>query len=57
MTDHVAVILQARTGSTRFPGKVLANLGGRPLIAFLIERLKRCESVNNFILATTKARR
>ncbi len=41
MSDHVAVILQARTGSSRLPGKVLADLSGRPMLAFLVERLER----------------
>ena len=40
--DQIAVILQARTGSSRYPGKVLADLAGRPMLAFLVERLKRC---------------
>lgn len=48
-----AVILQARTGSSRLPGKVLADLSGRPLISFLIERLKRCALLDEIILATT----
>ena len=52
-TNKSAVILQARTGSSRLPGKVLADLSGRPLISFLIERLKRCASVDEIILATT----
>jgi len=34
------VIIQARLGSTRMPAKVLANLGGVPLLEFLINRLK-----------------
>ena len=54
MTDQVAVILQARTGSSRLPGKVLADLMGRPMLAFIVERLKRCTSVDRFILATTE---
>ena len=53
MTDQVAVILQARTGSSRLPGKVLADLLGRPMLAFLVERLMRCSSVDKVILATT----
>lgn len=53
MTDQVAVILQARTGSSRLPGKVLADLAGRPMLTFLVERLKRCSSVDRVILATT----
>ena len=54
MKDQVAIILQARTGSSRFPGKVLADLAGRPMLAFLMERLRRCPSVDKFILATTE---
>ena len=54
MTEQVAVILQARTGSSRLPGKVLADLAGRPMLAFIVERLKRCAAVDRFILATTE---
>jgi len=53
MADQVAVILQARTGSSRLPGKVLADLAGRPMLAFLVERLQRCALVDRCILATT----
>ncbi len=54
MSDKVAVIIQARTGSSRLPGKVLADLAGRPMLAFLVERLKRCASIDMHILATTE---
>ena len=53
--DQVTVILQARTSSSRLPGKVVANLAGRPLLAFLVERLSRCKAVNRIILATTES--
>lgn len=53
MFSQTAVIVQARTGSTRLPGKVLADLGGRPLFAFLLERLRRCDVVQTIVLATT----
>ena len=53
--EQVTVILQARTSSSRLPGKVVANLAGRPLLAFLVERLSRCKAVNRIILATTES--
>lgn len=33
------VVIQARTGSTRLPGKVLADVGGMPMLAFQLRRL------------------
>jgi glutamate-1-semialdehyde 2,1-aminomutase len=48
-----AVIVQARMGSSRLPGKVVADLGGRPMITFLLERLRRCHAVDHVLLATT----
>jgi len=53
VTRQTAVIVQARSGSSRLPGKVLANVGGRPLLAFLIERLQRCVAIDHILLATT----
>lgn len=35
-----AVIIQARMGSKRFPGKVLAPLAGKPVLQHVIERAK-----------------
>ncbi|HEY6019203.1 MAG TPA: NTP transferase domain-containing protein [Candidatus Paceibacterota bacterium] len=38
--SRVGVIIQARTGSKRFPGKVLANLAGKPVIQHVVERCR-----------------
>jgi spore coat polysaccharide biosynthesis protein SpsF len=46
------VILQARMGSSRLPGKVLAPLGDRSLLAQCIERLVAAR-VGEVIVATT----
>lgn len=49
---RAAVVLQARTGSTRLPGKVLALVGGQPIVAHCITRLGE-RSALPVILATT----
>ncbi len=49
MTVHC--IIQARLGSTRLPGKVLMEIEGKPLLQYLIERLKKCTRVDKIILA------
>ena len=47
------VIIQARTQSTRLPNKVLALINDNPLIWYIIERLKSCETIEQIILATS----
>lgn len=51
----VAVVVQARTGSTRFPNKVLAPLGGRPMLDHVLARAGRAASADIVVLATTTA--
>ena len=51
---HVVLIMQARMGSSRLPGKSLMPLAGQPLVGRVIERVQRCKSVDKIILATTK---
>lgn len=38
---RVAVVIPARLGSTRLPGKMLADIGGRPLIVRTVEAARR----------------
>ena len=45
-------IVQARTTSTRFPGKVLADLAGQPLLAWVLRRA-RASAVDDVVVATT----
>jgi spore coat polysaccharide biosynthesis protein SpsF len=47
------IIVQARMGSTRLPGKVLADLAGAPAIVRLFERLKEVKGSPALILATS----
>ena len=46
-------VIQARSGSTRFPRKVLAPLQGRPMLAHIIDRVSRASLVERVVVATT----
>ncbi len=50
----VGIIVQARTHSSRLPFKVLKEIGEKPLIEYLLERLKRVKNADRLIVATTK---
>lgn len=49
----VVMIVQARMTSARLPGKVLMDLGGKPMLQRQLERLQRCRRVDRLVLATT----
>ena len=46
-------IVQARTGSTRLPNKVMKKIGESPMIAVILARLARCEELDEVVVATT----
>jgi len=48
----VTVVIPARYASTRFPGKPLADLCGKPMIQWVYERSSLCRSVGRVIVAT-----
>lgn len=50
---RVAAILQARTSSTRLPGKVLADVAGAPMIVRQIERIRLARMLDALIVATS----
>ena len=51
------IIIQARTGSKRYPKKILAKIDQRNVLEFLIDRLLKTFSKNKIIIATTKFKR
>lgn len=53
MKPGTVAIIQARMGSTRFPGKVMMTLAGRPIFAYLVERISRSRTLDSILVATT----
>jgi spore coat polysaccharide biosynthesis protein SpsF len=47
------VVVQARTGSTRLPGKILLPLAGRPMLARQLERIRAARADFELVVATT----
>ena len=52
----VLAVIPARYGSTRFPGKPLAMLGGKPMIQHVYERVARAKGVREVVVATDDQR-
>jgi len=50
---RTVVIMQARMGSTRLPGKLLKEVLDKPLLLYQIERLRRVTLANEIVVATT----
>lgn len=53
MENRTTIITQARTGSTRFPRKILEKINQKTLLEIHLQRLKKSRLVNEIILATT----
>ena len=49
-------IIPARYASTRFPGKPLALLAGKPLIQHVVEQCEKAQSLSEIIVATDDTR-
>lgn len=56
LSKKVAAILPARWGSTRFPGKPLHVIAGKPLIQHVWERCGRARTLDRVIIATDDMR-
>ncbi len=52
MDDRRIAIIPARMGSSRFPGKPLAQLLGRPMIEHVLRRAEMCTQLNAVYVAT-----
>jgi len=47
------LVVQARLGSTRLPGKIFKEVLGKPLLHYQLERLRRVQNVEGIVIATT----
>jgi spore coat polysaccharide biosynthesis protein SpsF len=52
--EKVVAIIQARMSSKRFPKKILHHVQGKPLLSYMVERLERCEELDEIIISTSK---
>ncbi|MFQ5767506.1 MAG: cytidylyltransferase domain-containing protein, partial [Acidobacteriota bacterium] len=53
---RTGIVIQARMGSSRFPGKILAPLAGRPLLEQLVNRLLGIQGIDLRVIATSTLR-
>ncbi|MFH1664879.1 MAG: glycosyltransferase family protein [Candidatus Omnitrophota bacterium] len=49
----VIAVVQCRMGSQRLPGKVLAEISGKPMLWHIVERLKHSRSINEVVVSTS----
>jgi spore coat polysaccharide biosynthesis protein SpsF len=50
---RINVVIQARTGSTRLPGKVLEDLGGHPVLEWVVRAAQAATQIDTVIVATS----
>jgi len=51
--EKISAVIEARMTSTRLPGKHMMLAKGKPMIGYLINRLKEVPSLDNIVMATT----
>ncbi|HUU44560.1 MAG TPA: 3-deoxy-manno-octulosonate cytidylyltransferase [Acidobacteriota bacterium] len=54
--DRIVGIIPARWGSTRFPGKIVTPIAGKPLLEWIIRGCRRSRRVQHWIVATDDRR-
>lgn len=56
MSTRIVGVIPSRWGSTRFPGKSLAVIGGKPLLVWVIERARQAQRLDEILVATDDER-
>lgn len=52
---NVLAVIPARLASTRLPRKVLRQIAGKPLLAWVVEAARRCRQLDDVLVATDSA--
>lgn len=50
---RIVAVIQARMGSTRLPGKIVADIAGRPLVLWTVAAVRSVAGVDELVVATT----
>ena len=50
---NIVAIIQARMTSTRFPGKVLKTIAGKPMLWYMVNRTRTAKMINDVVVATS----
>ena len=53
--SKIIAIIQGRMGSSRLPGKVLADVHGRPMVSWMLERIAASNLLDEIVFATTNS--
>ena len=53
--SKIIAIIQGRMGSTRLPGKVLADVHGRPMVSWVLERIAASELATGVAICKNKS--
>lgn len=56
MKPRIAGVIPARWGSSRFPGKPLADIKGKPMVVRVYEQARRCTVLDTLLVATDDRR-
>jgi len=54
--DRIVGVIPSRWGSTRFPGKSLAPIAGKPMIQWVVERVRQAKRLEAVVVATDDER-
>ena len=52
--QKIDIFIPVRLGNTRLPGKALRLCNDKPILFYLLERLKKSKKVRNIVVCTTK---